>query len=128
VTFEPGSKMSVLGQSAFACSSIQSIRIPSSVQIVPKSCFKNCSALSNLTFEPGCRISGFGESAFAGCSSLRSICIPSSIETLSASCFRDCARLRNIVLEAGCRLTGQCVQDLRSKCDVTCFMLRSSLN
>jgi hypothetical protein len=57
LTFESPSKLSKLGESAFCgCSSLQSVCIPSSVEELPESCFRNCPKLSELTFEAGSKL------------------------------------------------------------------------
>jgi hypothetical protein len=54
VTFESGSLLSGLGKSAFlCCSSLSSMCIPSSVEVLREGCFYGCTALSNVTFESG---------------------------------------------------------------------------
>jgi hypothetical protein len=57
VTFETGCGISALGESAFyGCSSLQSICIPSSVEIIGKSCFDYCDCPITLVLEAGCRL------------------------------------------------------------------------
>jgi hypothetical protein len=77
LTLRAKCKFSLLGRSSLAgCSSLRWTCIPSSVQTISKSCFSDCSNLSNLTFESSCHISAFGQFAFHGCVSLQDICIP----------------------------------------------------
>jgi hypothetical protein len=65
LTFETGSKLAIVRDFAFSeCSALQSICIPSSIEIMAKSCFNGCTSLAHLTFEPGSEISLLGESAF----------------------------------------------------------------
>jgi hypothetical protein len=85
VTFESGSQLSSIAQSAFwKCSSLSSIFIPSSVESLGKDCFSGCKSLSTVTFESGSHLSSLSESAFRDCSSLSSICCPSSLQTILA--------------------------------------------
>jgi hypothetical protein len=120
LTFEPCSKVSILGPSAFlSCSSLQSICIPSSVQTISDSCFAFCPTLSNVAFEPDSQISILEGNAFDFCSSLRSIWIPSSVQTISRSCFDNCAKLLTVVLESGSKLSAESLSALRSRCAVT---------
>jgi hypothetical protein len=89
----------MLGEAAFMeCSSLTSICIPSSIERIPKHCFKTCINLSTVTFERGCVISIVDEAAFADCLSLQSIVIPSSFEVVSPSWFEHCPTLINVVL------------------------------
>jgi hypothetical protein len=58
LTFEPGSRISTLGESAFAgCSSLRPFRVPSSIQIIGGGCFIECNQLTNLILEAGCQLS-----------------------------------------------------------------------
>jgi hypothetical protein len=105
VTFECGSRLSVVGASAFqGCVSVKSICIPASVQAISERCFARCEALHIVTFEVGCRVSVLGVKAFFACSSLESICVHSSVETISKKCFRF-AGLIAVTFEAGCQLS-----------------------
>jgi hypothetical protein len=71
VSFASESKLSRIEKSAFeGCSSLSSICIPSSVEILCEKCFCYCASLSNLTFESESKLSRIGESAFRHCSSL----------------------------------------------------------
>jgi hypothetical protein len=78
---------------------LQSICIPSSIEIVSDHCFHNCT-LSCLAFESGSRISRLGRFAFDR-SSLLSLYIPSSVETISDSCFDSCQRLGSLIFDRG---------------------------
>jgi hypothetical protein len=57
LTFESGSHLSILGQSAFSGSSLQSICIPSSIERLPRSSLDGCRSLVRIDFESGCRLS-----------------------------------------------------------------------
>jgi hypothetical protein len=58
LTFEPGSRLSRLGDWAFAdCRSFQSICIPSSIETISPSCFRNWPKNADVVLEPGCRLS-----------------------------------------------------------------------
>jgi hypothetical protein len=58
VSFEPGYKASVLGKSAFSgCTSLQSIWIPSSIEIISQLCFNNCRKLESIVLEAGWKLS-----------------------------------------------------------------------
>jgi hypothetical protein len=105
LAFEAGSRLSILGESAFeSCSSLRSIWIPSRIETIPGSCFSHCMGLRSLTFEPDSHVSLIGWYAFKWWSSLESVWLPSSVETIATSCFTECWRLRSLVAEAGSRL------------------------
>jgi hypothetical protein len=120
VAFEFNSKLSRIENLAFgnrwsmpedafvpimqACSSLSSICIPSSVEVLRQSSFSGCIALSVLTFESGSQLSLIEKCAFEGCSSLSSICIPSSVEIIGEDCFSGCKALRTVRFEADSKL------------------------
>jgi hypothetical protein len=79
VTFASDCRVSNIGKSAFQRSSLQSIRIPSSVEIISDYCFSECRNLAILEFDSGSRLSDLGDFAFANCSSLRWLCLPASL-------------------------------------------------
>jgi hypothetical protein len=76
VRFEPGCQITALSESAFECSSLESICIPASVLTIATDCFRTCLRLSAVTFEAGSQASKIGDSAFAECPSLRAIRLP----------------------------------------------------
>jgi hypothetical protein len=83
IAFEPGSKLTQIGSLVFGiCESLQSICIPSSVQILCSHCFFWFRALSSLFFEPASKLSQIEDDAFAGCPSLSSISFPASLESI----------------------------------------------
>jgi hypothetical protein len=101
VTFESGSKLSRIGSQAFQfCSSLSSIDIPSSVQVLGNECLCCCKALSGVTFAPNSKLSHIGSQAFQFCSSLSSICIPAAVLYLGPGVF-DCTHLEAISIEEG---------------------------
>jgi hypothetical protein len=81
VTFEPGSKLSSIGNCAFGdCSSLSSICIPSSVERIGKCCFLRCTRLQLVSFESGSRLSRIGDNLFGRGLSLSSVCLPPLIQ------------------------------------------------
>jgi hypothetical protein len=85
-------------------STLNSIYIPASVEILGEGCFEKCTSLSQVTFEPGSRLTRIGNCAFRICSSLTSICIPADVEEIPGYCFIDCHSLTNLVFESGSQL------------------------
>jgi hypothetical protein len=84
LTFESGSKLHRIEKGAFsACSSLQSITIPGSVQIVEQFCFSDCASLSSISFDPGSRLQRIEVEAFSNCTSLQSVFIPAALEGFS---------------------------------------------
>jgi hypothetical protein len=106
VTFETGSRVSVLGSGAFAfCERLESICIIRTVETICDYCFFACWRLRTVTFERGSRVSVIADDAFHDCSSLKSICIPSSVTTIGANCFFDCSSLSVVEVESDCRVS-----------------------
>jgi hypothetical protein len=106
VTFEPGSRVSVFGASAFAyCTKLESIYIGRTVETISEKCFYICPRLRTVTFEPGSRVSVLGDRAFSQCSSLESICIPSSVTNIGMECFFWCEGLSVVELGSGSRVS-----------------------
>jgi hypothetical protein len=65
VTFESESRLLRIEKNVFAmCSSLSSIRIPSSVETLCEGCFCGCSSPFQVTFESGSKLS-VDESAFS---------------------------------------------------------------
>jgi hypothetical protein len=57
ITFESDSKLSSIESLAFiSCSSLSSIWVSSSVEIIHEFCFAECEFLSTIIFEPGSKL------------------------------------------------------------------------
>jgi hypothetical protein len=85
-------------------SSLQSIIIPRSVELLCSSCFSHCKSLSSITFESNSWLTRIESSAFSN-SSLQSLIIPRNIEFLCSSCFSYCHSFSSITFESDSRLT-----------------------
>jgi hypothetical protein len=86
IAFETNSRLIRLESSVFSTSSLQSIIIPSSVEILESECFQTCNLLSTIIFELNSRLTRIGSEAFSY-SSLPSIVILSSVKILESKCF-----------------------------------------
>ncbi len=80
---------SVIGEGAFADSSIDSVMISDGVVKIASDAFKNCDNLLSVNFEvPKAEESKqlvIGKRAFAGCSALRSVVLPARLESIELS-------------------------------------------
>jgi hypothetical protein len=103
VTFESGSRLERIDESAFWGSELKSIVIPSSVLVLGKKSFSDCQSLDSVAFENASRLERIDEYAFYE-SRLKSIVIPSSVVILGESCFLRCTSLRSVTFESGSRL------------------------
>jgi hypothetical protein len=89
VTFEEGSRLAIIGRSAFSSAMLLSICIPASVRVIGKCCFMRCALLSMLEFQSGSNLTRIGKSAFACRRSLDSLCIPTLVERIGAWAFLE---------------------------------------
>lgn len=83
-------ELTVIEEEAFAdCSSLQRITIPSTVKMMGKHVFADCSSLvvANLSLS---RMKMISPCTFEGCRSLQAVCLPNSVECIGHFAFRNC--------------------------------------
>jgi hypothetical protein len=78
---------------------LESIRIPASIQLFDEYCFYQCRALEKVEFEQNSQLKKIGRGAFFSCVSLKSITIPKSTQSLDKECFDECKKLKNVTFE-----------------------------
>ncbi len=131
VSFEAGSKITVLpymafsssfikritlpenletiGSTAFWQSTVESIVIPRTVTRIYEKAFKDCPNLKEVIFEEGSMLTNIGASAFENCPSLTDVRnFPAGVTTFGSAVFKGCTSLENIDFatdEAGKSLT-----------------------
>jgi hypothetical protein len=76
------------------CTSLTSIRIPSTVKEIGLEAFMGCRQLKTVELLEG--LESIGKYAFAECTSLRRIIIPSTVKQISGEAFRNCNSLEAI--------------------------------
>lgn len=76
------------------CSSLRSVRFPSTLREIGARAFVDCFQLTNVTFEAG--VSTIGDFAFSNCVSLASITFPKSLSRLGVRCFQGCIALEDV--------------------------------
>jgi hypothetical protein len=76
---------------AFSYSSLQSIVIPSNVEILGSSCFRECELLLSISFESNSRLKRIESQAFYGCH--LSIVIPSTVVFVAYNAHPDLSHL-----------------------------------
>jgi hypothetical protein len=104
LTFESRSKLIRIEALALSgCSSLKSICIPASVEIVCEKCFHACSLLSSLTFESGSKLKEIEAEAFFFCFSLPSLRIPPSVSRLTANWAKN-SSLARVIFESAASL------------------------
>lgn len=84
---------------------ITTISIPSSIQSIGSSAFKECSSLTKVIFEKTSKLLSIGESAFSECYDLKQITIPSSVASIGNNAFAKCSSLSKILFEEPSSLT-----------------------
>jgi hypothetical protein len=103
VTFESGSKLKEIGESAFDKCAIKSIQIPSNVEVIGECCFSGCKFLAEVTFKSGSKLKEIGKHVFKYCP-IKSIRIPSNVEVIGEECFSWCESLCEVTFESGSKL------------------------
>jgi hypothetical protein len=88
LAFEPDSKLREISERAVSgCSSLKSICLPASVEVLGVYCFSDLAQLSLVTFESGSKLREMKEGVFANCPLLKSIFLPASVPITSGSPF-----------------------------------------
>jgi hypothetical protein len=94
VVFESGCEIYAIWRNAFyGCFNLQSICIPSAVEIIAPRAFFNCYNLSCIIFEQNSVLQCIEKKAFLGCSSLETIKIPEHVYAIEKSAFLNCSKL-----------------------------------
>jgi hypothetical protein len=109
ISFESNSRLTRIESSAFSPSSLQSILIPSNVEILGSKCFSSCESLSSITFEsnshltPNARLKIIPKKAFSG-SGLISIVIPATVQIVEKRAFYSCYALTGLLWAEGSKV------------------------
>ena len=87
--------LSSIGGYAFVdCTSLETIKIPSSISTLEIGTFQGCTKLSDVNLSNS--IGKIGEDCFAVCRNLNSICIPASVNHIEKNSFEYCTKLNHI--------------------------------
>lgn len=105
VTLSEG--LEVIGQRAFANTSITEITIPNSVITISAGAFMNCMSLTTITF--GDNVTSIGFSTFEGCENLENVKLNDKLETIEYRAFYNCYSLKQLVLKASISYIGNAV-------------------
>jgi hypothetical protein len=105
LTFESGSQLIRIDAGAFFdCTSLISIQIPASMQIIGEKCFSRCGSLLKILFEAHSRLTRIEKGAFSDCVSIKSLFIPASVAVLCHECFAGCTSLQAVIFARGSNL------------------------
>ena len=100
------SSLQSIGDSAFSyCNSLSSLTLPSSLQSIGDSAFSYCNSLSSLTLPSS--LQSIGYRAFSGCKSLSSLTLPSSLQSIGGGAFTGCTSLRSVICNQFYKVIGQ---------------------
>ena len=80
------------------CKSLKTATVNASVENLPGSLFRDCTALTTVKFSESSPITSFRGDTFDGCTSLTSVTLPSKLTIIPRRCFRDCTSLKNITI------------------------------
>ena len=96
ITFAENGKLEIIGDRAFAGSSIVSIDIPSIVTNVGSRAFEGCQKLVSVSLPES--VKNIGRDLFGSCEKLEHVKLPRSIEFVPIGMFSSCSSLKSIEL------------------------------
>ena len=85
-----------IGKGALFNSSLETITIPSSVEIIEENVFENNRQLKTIQFENGSKLKTIGKKVFKYCISLVSVSFPSSVENIGEHVLEGCKQLESV--------------------------------
>ena len=78
------------------CTSLTSVKIPSSVTSLVGGSFQRCSNLRSVTIPS--RVTSIGDATFFGCTRLKSVTIPKSVKSIGTAAFYQCTSLSSVTI------------------------------
>ena len=109
------------------CTALESIDIPSSVNVIGPSVFSGCTSLKEITVPEG--VTELGAYVFSGCTSLEKVNLPESLEYVGEGAFKDTPYLASLKADgSGFIIVGKtlldgsaCKGDITIPENVTCI-------
>lgn len=95
-----GVKITAISERVFADSCLESIVIPSSIEVIEDGAFENCYKLKTVVFEENSKLEEIRSCAFWDCTSLEEIILPLSLDKIGDFVFYNCHSLKKIVIPA----------------------------
>jgi hypothetical protein len=99
LVFENVSMLERIESGLFSETSLKSVVISRSVEVLCENCFLKCKLLSSVTIESESKLSRSEKYAFSRTGLLK-IVIPSSVEVLGENCFSKCGSLSDVRFES----------------------------
>ena len=87
------------------CTSLESVKISKTVQIISLRAFNYCTKLCKVIFEEDSQLTNINEKAFHNCTSLQNIEIPSNVIAIDDTAFSYCENLRKVTFEDNSKLS-----------------------
>lgn len=85
--------------SEFYDTSLKTIKLPSSLEVLGNSCFQYLVAMESIDIPD--KVNVVGNQTFAQCTALKSIALPASVEKIDISAFSGCTSLKDVTLGSG---------------------------
>ena len=85
------------------CSTLQSVKLPSSVTEIGSYAFQSCNNLASVTIPEGVTLIGYSAFAYTG---LTEVTIPEGVTTIGDSAFFDCQSLTSVTILKGVTTIG----------------------
>ncbi len=118
-----GKKVTSIGFTAFAGSSITSVNLPDGITNIGVSAFYGCGELETINVPTS--VKTIGLSAFEGCAKLTSLSIPEGVEEIGGSAFKGCVNLSTLIIPETIILFGE---NAISGCENLHFNIKDGLN
>ncbi len=101
------SVINVIPDRAFGnCTSLKTVRIPDSCEMIMPEAFIGCTSLETVQFGEASILSEICNKAFSGCKSLKEVILPETTAELYNNAFTDCTSLTKIVIPQSTKAIG----------------------
>ena len=81
------------------CSALKEVTVPANVKKIDESAFADCRGLTRISLPDG--LTEIGDDAFARCTSLAAVTIPAGVTSLGRRAFEDCSALTDATVPGG---------------------------
>ena len=82
----------------YGCSNLETVNIPTSVEVIGSQTFEGCTKLSSITIPES--VTEIQHNTFNGCASLAEVSLPESLRTISSNAFTNCSSLQSMTIGA----------------------------